>query len=286
MKISEIKEILKKYHARPLKQLGQNFLISKNILNKIIEAANISKNDVILEIGPGLGILTEALAKHAGRVLAVEKDKKYSEFLTEKFRGFKDIQIIHGDILKLKIENLPSFRAQVEGKLKTDYKVVSNLPYNIAARVIRKFLENPPAGRQPKEMILMVQKEVAQRIMAKPPKMNLLAISVRFYATPKIIIYAPKNNFWPQPKVDSAIIKLSEIKKPNISEKEFFKIVKVSFSSKRKQLKNSLSKIFNNARNLDQILKSSGISPLIRPENLDMPDWLNLYQNFKNSGML
>ena len=161
-----IKNLLKKYKIKPSKYLGQNFLIDKIVLRKIIKTANLSKNDTVLEIGPGIGNLTIELAKRVKKVIAVEKDKKMIEILKDNLKDFKNIQIIHGDILKI-----PDSKFQIPN---SDYRVVANLPYYIVSLIIRKFLEskNPP-----KEMLLMVQKEVAQRIAASE-KMNLLAVSV------------------------------------------------------------------------------------------------------------
>jgi len=255
-----IKELLRKYNIKPSKRLGQNFLIDKSVLRKIIETANLSTKDTILEIGPGLGILTIELAKKTKQVIAVEKDKRMCEILKEVLKDYKNVKIINQDILdtKYKIQN-------------TRYKLVANLPYYITSPVIRKFLEiNPPAGEPPKETILMVQKEVAQRIVAKPPLMNLLAVGVQFYAKAEIVSYVRKKSFYPQPKVDSAIIKIVPQPIPKINTKKFFQLVKTGFSSKRKMLKNNLE--------LEKsILKKIKINPKTRAENLSIQDWLRLY---------
>lgn len=257
-----IKELLRKYNIKPSKRLGQNFLIDKIVLRKIIETANLSTKDTILEIGPGLGILTIELAKKAKQVIAVEKDKRMCEILKEVLKDYKNIKIINQDILSYKLQT-------------TSYKLIANLPYYITSLVIRKFLENPPvggppAGKPPKETILMVQKEVAQRIVAKPPLMNLLAVGVQFYAKAEIVSYVRKKSFYPQPKVDSAIIKMIPQPTPKINTKKFFQLVKTGFSSKRKMLKNNLE--------LEKsILEKIKINPKTRAENLSIQDWLKLY---------
>lgn len=215
-----IKRMLASGGVKPSKGLGQSFLVSKMVLNKIIEVADIKPTDIILEIGPGTGILTQELAKKAEKVIAVEKDLKMVKILKETLKDYKNVKIIQADAL--------SYEFQIP-----NYKIVANLPYYIASPVIRKFLE---AKNQPELMVLMVQKEVSQRICAKPPRMNLLAVSIQFYGKPEIISYVPKQSFWPQPKVDSAILKISNIKKPPINVDLFFKIVKVGFSHPRKQL--------------------------------------------------
>jgi 16S rRNA (adenine1518-N6/adenine1519-N6)-dimethyltransferase len=265
---SFIKNLLQQYNLRPNKRLGQNFLIDQSVLKKIIQTADISQNDTILEIGPGLGILTQELAKRAKRVIAIEKDKRLAEILSKELGDYNNIEIVHADIL--------SYKLQV-----TSYKIVANLPYYITSPVIRLFLEseNPP-----QKMILLIQKEVAQRICAQPPRMNLLAISVQFYAQPKIISYVSKKSFWPQPQVDSAIIKITQIQKPKaINPERFFQVVKAGFSSPRKQLANNLSQKLNLSREqIKKALTQCGLPPQIRAENLRVEDWICLYRRRKS----
>lgn len=264
----EVKNLFQEAGLRPSKGFGQNFLVDKSILKRIVEAAEISPKDTILEIGPGLGILTQELAQRSKMVIAVEKDPKMCEILEELLKGWnvRNIKIINGDILKL---------SPIPSALK-NYKVVANLPYYITSPVIRKFLEseNPP-----EEMILMVQKEVAQRICAAPPNMSLLAVSVQFYAEPKIIFYVSKKSFWPQPKVDSAIIKISEIEnyKLKINKDLFFTIVRAGFSQPRKQLLNNLSKGLElNKESVKTWLLKNKITPNRRAETLNVGDWIKL----------
>jgi 16S rRNA (adenine1518-N6/adenine1519-N6)-dimethyltransferase len=261
-----IRELLKEEGATPLRQLGQHFLIDKSVLKKIVEASNISSRDTILEIGPGIGVLTQELAKRAKKVIAVEKDKKMVEILKEVLKGFKNVEIIQGDILKFPISN---FQFPIN-------KIVANLPYYIVSPVIRKFLEEKA---RPKEMVLMVQKEVAQRICAKPSDMNLLAVSVQFYSKPKIISYVSKNSFWPKPKVDSAIIRISRIRAnlTRIDTNLFFRIVKAGFSQPRKQLVNNLSKGLKLDKDkIKNWLLGNGITPIQRAETLEIEDWIKL----------
>jgi 16S rRNA (adenine1518-N6/adenine1519-N6)-dimethyltransferase len=230
-----IKDTLKDYNLKPSKALGQNFLVDQNILEKIIKAAEVSPDDTVLEIGPGTGILTKELSKYARKVIAVEKDRKIMGLLEENLKDCKNVELINADILK----------ADIQGLALGTYKVVANLPYYITSPIIRKFLENPPVNGQPELMVLMVQKEVGQRICAAPPNMNLLAVSVQFYAQPEIVSWVSKNSFWPKPKVDSAIIKITpRIDTDNelINTDLFFKIVKAGFVQPRKQLLNNLSK--------------------------------------------
>jgi len=259
---SNIRKLLQQYNLRPSKRLGQNFLIDPGVLQKIIKTADISKNDTVLEIGPGLGTLTKELAKKAKKVIAVEKDKRLVKILKEILKDYKNVEIIHDDVLKIK-----------NYKIK-NYKIVANIPYYLTSPLIRMFLEseNPP-----QEMILTIQKEVAQRICASA-RMNLLAISVQFYSQPKIISYVSKTAFWPQSKVDSAIIKIENIKKPkNINVKKFFRIVKAGFSSPRKQLANNLSKILKIDREeIKKALTECRLDTQVRAENLSIDDWIKL----------
>lgn len=266
-----IKELLSKYETRPSKGLGQNFLIDKNVLRKIIEASEIKANDTILEIGPGLGVLTKELALKAGEVIAVEKDKTMVEVLKETIKDFKNVKVINDDILKLN----PSI--YIEGQ----YKLVANIPYYLTSPLIRKFLERPKGcPDQPTEIILMLQKEVAQRICSKPPKMSLLSVSVQFYADTKIISYVSKNCFWPAPKIDSAIIKITPHNKNNVPTELFFEIVKAGFSQPRKQLIGNLSKVLGLERSqTEEWLIKNNIKPTQRAETLSIEDWTKLVVN-------
>ena len=269
-----VKNLLKKYQLRPSKGLGQNFLIDKEVLGKIIGAAELKPEDTVLEIGPGIGTLTQELAKKVKKVIAVEKDKRMVEILKETLKDFKNAEIIQGDILK--IEN---WKLIENSKLKigNSYKVVGNLPFYLTAPVIRQFLELPRA--RPREMVLVSQKEVAERICAKPPKMNLLAVSVQFYSRPEVVYFVSKKSFWPQPEVDAAILKIQILKTKfqNINKDLFFKIVKSGFSQPRKQLINNLS----NGLDADKIkteawLRENNIQPSQRAETLTVKEWIKL----------
>ena len=263
-----IKGLLKKHSLQPVKRLGQHFLVDKKILRKIIRVANLKSEDIVLEVGPGTGNLTQELAKMAKKVVAIEKDPKMVEILKKTLKNFKNIEIIQGDILKIK-----NLKLEVK-----NYKIVANIPYYLTSPLIRKCLEseNPP-----KEMILMVQKEVAQRICAKPPMMNLLAISVQFYAKPEIISFVSKKSFWPQPKVDSTIITIVprqfRIQVSRQFRERFFRIVKAGFSQPRKQILNNLTKGLKLDKEVVRAwLEKNKISPLQRAETLTVKDWILL----------
>jgi 16S rRNA (adenine1518-N6/adenine1519-N6)-dimethyltransferase len=266
-----IKKLLEKYGVRPFKGWGQNFLIDRSVLKKIIASADLKPNDIVLEIGPGIGTLTRELAKKVKKVITIEKDKKMVEILKETLKGIENVKVIQGDILKI-----PNSQFLIHNS----YKVVANLPYYIVSPVIRKFLELTEV--RPLEMILMVQKEVAQRICAKPPDMNLLAVSVQFYAKPEILFYVSKNSFCPQPKVNGAVIKIVPQKlQRTVLCKLFFKIVKAGFSQPRKQLANNLSKMLKlNKEKVKNWLLKNGIQPSQRAETLTIEDWLKLTKNW------
>jgi 16S rRNA (adenine1518-N6/adenine1519-N6)-dimethyltransferase len=271
--------------------MGQNFLIDERVLRKIIGAANLTKSDVVLEVGPGIGNLTLELAKKVKKVIAIEKDPKMIEILKENLKKFKNVEIIKSDIL-----HLPLHKPQTTAcYLCQDYKVVANIPYYLTSPLIRKFLE---AEIKPKEMILMVQKEVAQRICAKPPEMSLLAVSVQFYVHlvkssqsefnrvgPKIIAFVSKKSFWPQPKVDSAIIRIA----PQINtdkktdSRRLFQVVRAGFSHPRKQLINNLSKELKIDREkIRNLLLKNNIKPEQRAETLTVENWISLTKSFNS----
>ena len=268
----EVKDLLKKHGAKPSRGLGQNFLVNKSVLSTIIEASEIKKDDLILEVGPGMGILTKELSALAKKVISVEKDNKMIEILKETVLKESDnIEVLNEDILKYQP---PSQK----------YKIVANIPYYLTSPLIRKFLEteNPPSL-----MVLMIQKEVAQRICSKPPKMSLLAVSVQVYANSKIISYVKKGSFWPSPKIDSAIIKISDIKNSNLDfdKNTFFKILKAGFSQPRKQLGNNLSTSLKIEREkINQWLLKNNIKPTQRSETLSVKDWQLLTKSFNSIG--
>ena len=264
--------LLKKHGLKPLKRFGQNFLIDGELPQKLVAAAQIGAQDTVLEIGPGIGAITRTLAQKAKRVIAVEKDRNMVEILKETVGNFENVEIICDDIRR---SDLPlNFGG---GPTSQKYKVVGNLPFYLTAPVIRKFLEMSEVG--PQSMTLVVQKEVAQRICAKPPKMSILANSVQFYADPEMISVISKKSFFPQPKVDAALIKITPRPTPMGDKDLFFKIVKAGFSQPRKQLIGNLSKGLRiNRKTVEDWLLKTKIRPAQRAETLDVGDWINLSQ--------
>ena len=252
---------------KPKKSLGQNFLKSEKIAEEIVSAGEVVSDDIVLEVGPGKGILTEKLLEKAKKVIAVEKDEQLVEFLKEKFKNNSKLEIICGDILKFS----PMSRRDLDiGR----YKIIANIPYYITSHLLRTFLES---DCQPSLMVLMVQKEVAERIVGK--KESLLSISVKTYGRPEIIRKVPAGYFSPAPKVDSAVIKISGISKnffQDIGEKKFFETVKKGFSQKRKML-------INNLKAQKDDFTACNIDEKARAENLSLEQWKCLTVNVKVS---
>ena len=277
--LAKTREICQMLEIKPARSKGQNFLINENIYDDIVRAADLKSDDLVLEIGPGLGFLTMKLAKLVKKVVAVELDDQLADYLQTGIKSvdISNVEIINSDILKFNL-------AKLNGQ---KYKVVANLPYNITSIFLRQFLSGE---NKPEALVLMLQKEVAKRICAKPGQMSLLAVSVQFYAEPKIISYVSKNCFWPAPKVDSAIIKITPFGaaqgKKQISRDLFFEVVKAGFSQPRKQLVNNLTtlKSLNGVKltkeQTSKWLLKNNLEPSQRAETLAVSDWINLSKNF------
>jgi 16S rRNA (adenine1518-N6/adenine1519-N6)-dimethyltransferase len=265
------------------KSLGQNFLKSKSAVADIIKAAAIIPSDTILEVGPGKGVLTEALLEKAGKVIAVEKDNELIEFLEQKFEHeikAGKLSIIHQDILEFNPAH-PTGRNPVSDTSfrPHEYKLVANIPYYITGQIFRKFLES---GCQPAKMVLLVQKEVAERIVVRDGKESILSISVKAYGNPKYIAKVPARYFAPAPKVDSAILLVDSISKGffiqnGLDEKAFFDIIKTGFAHKRKLLIRNLELLYPKEK-LARAFDTLGISKTIRPEKMILENWKKLLQ--------
>jgi len=252
---------------KPKKRFGQNLLIDKNILEKIIKVAAIKKTDTVLEIGPGTGKLTEYLLKKAGKVVAVEIDRELHDQLEAHFAAYNNFQLIKGDILKLDEEEI----IKLCGK---KYSVIANIPYNITSMLLRKFLEMKSS---PQVLLLMVQKEVAERIAAKKGQESLLSISVKYYADVELKFNVSKNCFWPKPKVDSAIIEITKRKGDYGESENFFNIVRAGFKAKRKVLISNLAKAVKVPKvELLDIFKKMGLQYSVRAQELSVEQWLIL----------
>ncbi len=273
-------ELVRRYNLNLKKSLGQNLLIDSSHLARIAAAANLDASDTVLEIGPGLGALTHHLAQRAGRVVAVELDQRFIPILREQFAGQPRVSFVHGDILELNPADLVSANAPRNTGLDLDaqtYKVVANLPYYITSAVLRRLLETdcPPVLA-----VLLVQREVAQRIVAQPGGMSLLAVSVQFYARPDVLHTVPAGAFLPRPKVDSALLRLDlrpQPAVPDVDPAHFFRIARAGFGQRRKQLRNSLSAgLSSPKKDVSRWLRTAGIDPRRRAETLSLQEWGNL----------
>src|SRR3989344_3692262 len=264
---------------RAKKSLGQHFLKNEKALRTIVQTGEIEKKDIILEIGPGMGALTEKLLATGCQVLAIEKDDKLYEFLKTKFEKYISLgklRLIHGDILEL---NPQSYQLEA-----ISYKLISNIPYNITGAILKKFLET---NYQPEKMVLLVQKEVAERIVARNNKESILSISVKAYGTPRYIETVKAGSFVPVPKVDSAIMVIENISKQffhGFREDDFFKILKTGFKSKRKKLSSNLSTIF--AKNkVQETFQKLNLDDNLRAENIGVETWKKMvYSLYGASG--
>lgn len=288
----ETQFILNKYKIQASKSLGQNFLVDDNVIEEIIRGSNISKNDLIIEIGPGLGVLTNRLLQEANNIIAVELDARMVNILQNRFKnninnqaGSK-LEIINGDILKI---DLTKIIAEKKAKIDIDkVKVVANLPYYISTPIIMKLLEN---RLDINEIIVMVQKEVAERLTAKTGTRLAGAITyaVEYYSEAKSIIKVPKESFIPSPKVESEVIKLKVRENPKIevrSGKLLFNIIQKSFMQRRKTLSNALlnNNIVKNKEEVEKMWKTLGLSDNVRGENLTLEDFAKIadYININN----
>jgi 16S rRNA (adenine1518-N6/adenine1519-N6)-dimethyltransferase len=261
------RQLLQRYGLYPKKSLGQNFLVDQDVLLKIVAAADLGKNDTVLEIGPGLGALTRHLADAAGRVVAVELDDRLIPILRDELRDVPNVQVLHADIL-----------AVAPGELVGEpYIVVANLPYYITAAILRHLVESLP---RPTRMVLTVQREVAERLTAKPGDLSLLAVSVQVYGDVSQVAQIRAGSFYPRPEVDSAVIRIDVYPRPlfcPVDEDHFFRVLKAGFALRRKQLRNSLSAglRLDKAR-VEGALQTAGIDPRRRAETLAIVEWIAL----------
>ncbi|MBI2356212.1 MAG: 16S rRNA (adenine(1518)-N(6)/adenine(1519)-N(6))-dimethyltransferase [Candidatus Doudnabacteria bacterium] len=298
-----IKQLFKQHGLRPRHYLGQNFLVDEEVLAEVVETAALSKNDTVLEVGPGIGTLTVELAKRAKKVIAVEKDERMVEILhhtlsdlisplgtrgekggleakrlnltpptpsyskrglpnagdPESSSGLREVKLINQDILRFNLEK----------EIKGPYKVVANIPYYLTSNLLRHFLTQK---NKPSLLVLMVQKEVGERIVAPAGELSILGISVQVFSDAEIAASVSKNSFWPKPKVDSVILRIEpRIKYPQITDYGlFFRILKIAFAGKRKQIKNTI-------RNQEALQKAK-INPTSRPQDLTIEQWVGLYK--------
>ncbi len=266
----DARRLLEQWDLRPSKGLGQNFLINPAVLEKIVAAAELTPDDVVLEIGAGLGAMTELLARDAGHVVAVELDQRLIPVLQDVLSGLDNVTLVQGDILALD-------PVALVGGLDLQYQVVANLPYYITSAVLRHLLE---ASLKPQRIVITVQREVAERIVAKPGKMSLLAVSVQFYGRPQLLFRIKPGSFYPSPEVESAVVRVDVHEKPIAPVEEtdaFFRVVRAGFSQRRKQLRNTLSAGLRRApTEVATKLEKVGVDPRRRAETLGLQEWVRV----------
>jgi 16S rRNA (adenine1518-N6/adenine1519-N6)-dimethyltransferase len=278
--LEQTRKLLRHYNLRAKKGLGQNFLVDDNVLQSILRAADLKPTDTVIEVGPGLGLMTAELAKRAGWVIAIELDNQLADILNETLQ-YENIVILNEDVLGTNPGKLLEGRAPGFPPAFNSYKVVANLPYYITQPVIRHFLEAPV---KPEKMVLMVQKEVAESICAEAGQRRVLSIAVQFYGKPSIVTAVPAASFFPAPDVDSAVIQIDVYKEPPVdvdNTEGFFKLVRAGFTAARKQFANSLSQGLGLPRPaIQQMLSRVGIDPQRRAETLTLEEWAALWRVF------
>lgn len=265
MNIPEIKQLLTKYDVRPDKSKGQHFLLDESVVTDMLEVARVAKDDTVLEVGPGMGVLTSALTQRAGQVVAYELDTQLAELI--RSQNADNLRVEEGDALKLPLPPRGTF---------LPYKVVANIPYSITGVLLRR-LVTPPSP--PKSLTLLVQKEVAERVCARPGDMSVLAVAVQLHGSPHIVRAVPPESFWPAPKVDSAVlhVELSGRLTVDVDEAQFMRLVKFGFSQKRKQLKNTLAAGLHVEPSLIvAALESVALKSTTRAQELSLEGWRDL----------
>ena len=287
----DVRRLLNEFDIRPTKSLGQNFLTDQRALQRIVEAAELGPEDIVLEIGAGLGTLTRLLARRAGRVIAIELDQRLVEVLSQTLGDCPDVEIVQGNILQLDPGELirntmrPCSLASLP-----PYKVVANLPYYITSAILRHLLT---AEVRPKLMVVTVQLEVARRITAEPGDMSLLAVSVQFYGRPRIVTRIKASAFYPSPQVDSAVIRIDLDRHPVVevadadspstsSGHSFFEVVRAGFAQRRKQLRNALAaELGLPAGEVAQALSRAGVNPKRRAQTLSIEEWTRVWKEME-----
>jgi len=276
--LDRTRKLLRSSGLRARKELGQHFLIDEEVLSLIISTAQLTQDDIVVEVGPGPGVLTGELCKRAGRVIAIELDDRLAAVLERSLATFNNLSVLNEDVLKIEPADLLREAGIESAKV---YKVVANLPYYITSPVLRHFLE---ASAKPQLMVVMVQKEVAEEITARPGKMSLLGIGAQFYGRPEIVARVPSNCFYPEPEVDSALLKVVPYSEPPVmvaDRESFFSLVRAGFSAARKQLANSLSQGLDTPKaDVLDLLEQAEIEPRRRAETLTLEEWARLWQEY------
>ncbi len=283
--IGRTRELLNNYGLQACKRRGQNFLVDGNVVHNIVQAAEVKNTDTVVEIGPGLGALTEALVQTGAEVLALEIDRKLAEVVESELKGYKNLRVLVKDALKADLDKLVSGYCCGSAK----YKVVGNLPYYITSALLKHFLEN---GKNISEMVFMMQKEVAQRVTASPGSRDygVLTVAVNFYCETDLVARVPSTVFYPAPEVDSSVVKFIKRTFPPVDVKDtrlFFNVIKAAFSKRRKTLLNSLSSSLKpyDKKEWAVILELAGVNPETRAEQLCLGDFARIANTLTNRGL-
>lgn len=262
---SYLKQLCAEYHLQPSKEYGQNYLLSETPIQAMLKAGDVSGKDTIIEVGPGFGVLTLALQEKAGKIIAFEIEKKIFGYWDHLQEAHSNIDVRWGNVLR----EFPV----MQQTLPKQYKVIANVPYQITALLLRLFLE---AVHKPERIVIMVQREVADRMCAKPGDMSLLSVSVQYYGKPKIVAKVSKGNFWPQPKVDSAVIAITDIQERENST-AFFALTRAGFANKRKQLWRNIADAFGLSQvDVKQALEQVTGNNQVRAQELSIEQWIAL----------
>jgi 16S rRNA (adenine1518-N6/adenine1519-N6)-dimethyltransferase len=268
-------DLLSYLDIRPSKGMGQNFLFDRDVVRRVVDTAGLDQTSVVVEIGPGLGIMTEELLARAGRVIAIELDRRLGAHLRHLFGDRSNFTLVEGNALDIDPADVVPSNAV--------YQVVANLPYSVASAITRHALE---ATRPPSKLTLMVQKEVAERMTASPPQMSILGVATQFYANAEIAFVVPPDVFVPKPKVESAVVQISTkpaLPLPREEIESFFRIVNAGFRQKRKQVANSLSAELKLPKaTVQEVLERAGIDPMRRAETISVEEWVGLWRAFRD----
>lgn len=286
MTIESLQNLLGQYKLRPDKKFGQNFLLDDEVLDAMVEVAQIGLQDTVIEVGPGIGNLTSKLAVRAGTVLAIEKDERLQPLLKDLSLRYKNVDVRFSDVLHF--DFLDAMSRSGGGLVEPPvYKVVANIPYYVTGKIVQVFLRSPV---RPRSITVLVQKEVAENMVAEPGSMNLLALSVQLIGTPSLVRKVPANSFFPAPKVDSAVVHIDIPLIPlygDVDEKAFFRVARACFAGKRKQIHNTLVSNLGLAPEIvDVVLNSVGIDRTTRPQELSVATFLSLANMLKSQGLL
>jgi 16S rRNA (adenine1518-N6/adenine1519-N6)-dimethyltransferase len=271
-RVDDVRTAMKLAGIKPNKSLGQHFLVDRASLEAIVDAAAVTRKDTVLEIGPGLGVMTRPLTRLAAKVIAVETDRTLAELLQRDAPDNLEVQVI--DIMKFNVSQLPP-----------GYKVIANIPYYLTSKIFRLLMDGPS---RPSVMSVLVQKEVAERIVARPGQLSILALSIQYYGHPEIVRIVERHKFWPPPEVDSAVLRVV-LNGPAFPADEdlLFRLIKAGFGEKRKQLKNSLSGGLNLTPELAaSMIQRAGLPPMARAQELNLGSWQKLYHIALDAGVL